>query len=75
MVIFAPMADNNYIQPRVKKSITIRPLPESGIREYGKEITAHDWREVLSEKNIDCKVNIECINVGWWVWKYSYFIE
>ena len=57
VIIFAPMADNNFIKPRVKKSITIRPLPESGIREFGKEITSHDWREVLSEKNIDCKVN------------------
>jgi hypothetical protein len=41
----------------VKKSITIRPLPESGIRDFGKEMTSHNWREVFSEKNIDCKVN------------------
>ena len=57
VIVYAPLSDNDYLKPRTKKTITIRPLPQSGIDKFGKEITGHDWREVLEVSEIDLKVN------------------
>ena len=57
VVIFAPLSNTSYLKPRQKKTVTTRPLPESGIQEFGKEITAHEWKEVLNVKHIDLKVH------------------
>ena len=57
VIIFAPKSDGNFVIPRAKKTIIIRPLPQSGIDGFGKEITEHSWIEVLEVENIDAKVN------------------
>ena len=56
VVIFAPISNQNYLKPRCKKTITVRPLPQSAIDEFGKIITSHGWEEVLNERAIDVKV-------------------
>ena len=56
VVIFAPISNQNYLKPRCKKTITVRPLPQSAIDEFGKVITSHGWEEVLNERAIDVKV-------------------
>ena len=56
VVIFAPKSNLNYMKPRSKKTITTRPLSQSGIDNFGKVITAHDWKEVFEEHIIDEKV-------------------
>lgn len=57
VIIFAPMSNMNYIKPRCKKTITTRPLPQSGVNEFGKDIVCHDWSEVLENEEIDMKVH------------------
>ena len=56
VVVFAPLSNTNYLKPRCKKTIITRPLPQSGIDQFGKEMTSHDWKEVLEVKDIDLKV-------------------
>ena len=56
VVIFAPKSNLNYLKPRSKKTIVTRPLPQSAIDEFGKVITAHDWKEVFNANAIDDKV-------------------
>ena len=41
---------------RIKKVITIRPMPDSKIESFGSVITQHSWREVIDEKDVDKKV-------------------
>ena len=31
-------------------------MPDSSLEQFGKEITNHDWKEVLETENIDEKV-------------------
>ena len=55
VIVFAPKSNLNFTKPRCKKTITVRPLPESGIYDFGKEITTHEWPEVLLVNEIDKK--------------------
>ena len=52
VVVFAPMSNTSYLKPRCKKTI----FTQSGMNEFGKEITTHEWKEVLDVKDIDLKV-------------------
>ena len=36
--------------------IVTRPIPDSGIQEFGKEMTKHDWKEVFDVEDVDSKV-------------------
>ena len=56
VVVFAPISNAQYLKPRSKKTVVIRPLPQSNITEFGKVITSHDWKEVLDAPEIDTKV-------------------
>ena len=38
-----------------KKAVMIRPLPESGMLEFGRFITAHQWLEVIEENDVNEK--------------------
>ena len=51
------MSNQNYLKPRCKKTVTTRPLPQSGINDFGKDITLHNWNEVLQVSEIDLKVH------------------
>ena len=37
---------------RKRKTIYTRPIPESKIEEFGKEITKYEWEEVLMAKTV-----------------------
>ena len=56
MIILAPITitDNRL---HAKKSVITRPLTESGWSQFATFITAHDWKEVLDEDDIDKKVD------------------
>ena len=56
VIVFAPISNLNYLKPRCKKSITTRPLPQSAINEFGKDITSHSWNEVFEVSSIEAKV-------------------
>ena len=57
VIVFAPISNAQYMKPRCKKIIVTRPLPQSGIIEYGKVMTSHKWKEILNESDIDVKVS------------------
>ena len=44
------------MKERIKKTITTRPLPDSGYISFGKDIIKHPWDEVLLTKDINSKV-------------------
>ena len=56
IVIFAPRSDANFRVERKKKSIKTRPIPESCIPSFSREIQNQAWEGVLNEKDIDTKV-------------------
>ena len=56
IVIFAPRSNPNFRTERKKKSIKTRPIPESIIPSFSREIQSYAWEEVLNEKDIDTKV-------------------
>ena len=56
VIVFAPMSNLNYLKPRCKKTVTTRPLPQSGINDFGKYITLNNWNEVYQVSEIDLKV-------------------
>ena len=55
--IFAPLSNTTYVKQTIKKVIVTRPLPNSGIQEFGKVITTHGWKEALEVKGIDLKLS------------------
>ena len=57
VVIFAPLANSNFIKQRKKKTIITRPLPKSGFTSFGNDIIHHQWDEVLKTREINSKVN------------------
>ena len=57
VVIFAPTTNQNFMKQRIKKTITTRPLPNSGYISFGQDIIKHQWDEVLLTENINTKVN------------------
>ena len=56
IVIFAPRSDANFRVERKKKTIKTRPIPDSCIPSFSREIQNLTWEEVLNEKDIDTKV-------------------
>ena len=57
VIVFAPISNAQYMKPRSKKRIKTRPLPQSGIQEFGKVMISHNWNEVLDVADINVKVN------------------
>ena len=57
VVIFAPLSNINFIKERKKKTITTRPLPNSGFISFGQDIIKHPWDEVLLAENLNSKVS------------------
>ena len=56
MVILAPKSNSEYFIKPNKKTIIIRPLPESKIREFGQTLVNHTWPEVIEVEDINQKV-------------------
>ena len=56
IVVFAPLNNANYQIERIKKSIKIRPLPESQVSKFENDLINTDWSCVLKTDNIDEKV-------------------
>jgi hypothetical protein len=50
IVIFAPKSDANFRIKRKKKTIKTRPLPQSKISVFAREIQNLSWEEVINEK-------------------------
>ena len=53
----APLNNNQFKLERIKKSITIRPIPESKIITFGSEIVHQKWQNVLEESDVNTKVD------------------
>ena len=56
IVVMAPLSNSAFKTQRIKREIVVRPLHPQNILDFGKEITAHDWKEVLEANNVDDKV-------------------
>ena len=55
IAVLPPITVNTGSKP-VKKPVVTRPLPQSGVDQFGQFISTHSWEEVLGEQNIDMKV-------------------
>ena len=51
VLVVAPRSDLAFSQERQKKSIHMRPLPDSKIQEFMKEVSQHQWSEVQTKEN------------------------
>jgi hypothetical protein len=56
IILMAPLINDQFKIQRIKKSVTIRPVPESKILTFGAEIVEHKWDDVLSESDVNVKV-------------------
>ena len=57
IILMAPLSNASYAIKRNKKTIKVRPLPESQIIKFENEIINHDWSDVINCSNIDEKVS------------------
>ena len=57
IIVMAPLNNNQFKLERIKKSITIRPIPESKIITFGSEIVHQKWQNVLEESDVNTKVD------------------
>ena len=55
IVILPPIKISNN-RKRTKKPVVTRPLPESGVLQFGQFMVSHSWDGVLAEQDIDKKV-------------------
>ena len=55
VVLLAPKSNCKFKDERIKKTVITRPIPETGIQQFGEEITAHKWNEVIETENVDEK--------------------
>ena len=57
IVIFAPNSNSNYQVRRTKKTIKVRPLPDSKIYKFEHDMINCDWGPVVNTENVDEKVS------------------
>ena len=55
-IILAPKSNDDFFIPREKKVVTVRPLPESQVLEFGKLMVNHTWNEVYQVTDVNKKV-------------------
>ena len=58
VVLFAPVQNMNYRQERLKKTIRIRPVLESQVLKFEKDLANHPWQEVLENQTADKQAEI-----------------
>ena len=56
IVVFAPKSDPNFQVERKKKVVRTRPLPDSKMPYFGRDIQKQTWENVLFEEDLDKKV-------------------
>ena len=56
IVVFAPKSDQNFRVERKKKEVKTRPLPDSKLPYFGREIQEQTWENVIFEEDLDKKV-------------------
>ena len=55
MVIFAPKANPDFAVTRKRRSIRTRPIPDSKIPAFGRDIQSQNWLEVIDEPDVSLK--------------------
>ena len=55
IIIFAPKANPNFQVKRRTRTIKTRPIPDSKISAYGKDMQSQSWQDVLGEADVDLK--------------------
>ena len=53
---FTMLLNSEYYVKPIKKTIVIRPLPESQIRHFGQALVNHSWPEVFEPEDVNQKV-------------------
>ena len=56
IVVFAPRSNTIFKVERKKRTIKTRPIPDSKIPLFGRDIQQQKWQDIFSERNIDEKV-------------------
>jgi hypothetical protein len=57
IVTFAPKSNPNFAVSRKRKVVRTRPIPDSKIPAFAKEIQGQSWIEVLEEPDLETKVS------------------
>ena len=58
VMLFAPLTNMNYKVDRVKKTIKTRPIPESQILKFERDLANHPWHEIFANKTPDKQAEI-----------------
>lgn len=58
IVLMRPVTNIDQLPARITKTITFRPMPESGIKEMGQWISMQDWVQVTEAETAHEKANI-----------------
>ena len=56
IVVFAPRSDANFQVQREKKIIQTRPIPESRLPGFVREVQSQNWDNIIQEEDINIKV-------------------
>ena len=56
-LILAPKASKQFVIQRTKKEIKCRPMPDSKIKAFNKELTEHRWDDINETEDLDEKVD------------------
>ena len=51
VIIVAPRTDTNFTKERHKKTVHIRPMPQSRVGEFMRDIRTQEWTEVYESKD------------------------
>ena len=55
MLIIAPKVETQFKQDRKRRTIKTMPMPESSIKEFMKDISQHEWKEVYETEDANVK--------------------
>ena len=58
VVLFAPLNNLQYKVDRVRKTIKTRPIPQSQVLKFEKDLANHPWEEILSNQTPDKQTEI-----------------
>ena len=58
VLVVAPNTGTHFKQERHRRSITIMPMPESGIAEFMRDRGQHQWTEIYDEPDANVKTEI-----------------
>ena len=53
VILYAPLHNQQYKMDRVRKTIKTRPIPQSQVRKFERDLANHPWEEILSGKTSD----------------------